>query len=133
MACEECDYMVYKKNVIDHKFPKSCDIYVRNVWRMRSYFSQLLRIGSYSSQVGITRTGNNKVLHSFDTNLEFTFHIFLGNCSCKEVTPRYSTHALASPPFNLSICFDVNVQSPMQSCRSLRPLSISANVSKVVQ
>ena len=100
---------------------------------MRSYFPQLLRIGSYSSQVGITRTGNNKVLHSFDTNLEFTFHIFLGNCSCKEVTPRYSTHALASPPFNLSICFDVNVQSPMQSCRSLRPLSISANVSKVVQ
>jgi len=28
---------------------------------------------------------------------------------------------------------DINIQSPMRSCRSLQSLSVSANVSKVVQ
>jgi len=32
------------KNGFDHKFPKSCDLYIRNVRQMRSYLSQLWRI-----------------------------------------------------------------------------------------
>ena len=42
---EECDLTVHTIIVFD---PRSCDIYVRNVCQMRSYFSQLWRIGCYS-------------------------------------------------------------------------------------
>ena len=59
--CDKCDSIVkhvvwpvenvlswyIKKLDFDHKFPRSCDTYVRNVWRMSSYFSQLWRIRSY--------------------------------------------------------------------------------------
>jgi len=57
-TCEEC-FSWYIKTGSDHKFPRSCDIYVRNMWRMRSYFSQLWIMGSYSSQVGRIGSGKN--------------------------------------------------------------------------